>query len=105
VPWILWGVFKAISPFIDPITRDKVKFEGDMTQHVPPEQLQADDWGGDMEFQYDHAVYWPALLDICRTKREKKMSRWIAAGKEIGESEEFLAGGTNVSVTGFTYDA
>ncbi|KAG5985527.1 hypothetical protein E4U43_006023 [Claviceps pusilla] len=72
-----------------------------MKQFVPSEQLWSADWNGDMDFEYDHSVYWPALNEMCRMKRERRMARWIAAGCHIGESEDYLAGGTDVSVSGF----
>ncbi|KAJ6440011.1 Inositol polyphosphate-related phosphatase [Purpureocillium lavendulum] len=104
VPWIVQGFFKIITPFIDPVTRGKLKFNEDMRQYVPPEQLWSADWNGDMEFEYDHDTYWPALNDMCRRRREAKLARWRAAGALIGESEEYLAGGTDVSVSGFRYE-
>lgn len=58
-----------------------------------------------MDFEYDHAVYWPALNELCRQRREERLKRWTAGGKEVGESEDFLAGGTNVSVKGVEYGA
>ena len=74
-----------------------------MKQYVPAEQLWSADWGGNLDFDYDHSVYWPALNEMCRKRREEKLKRWEAAGKEIGELEEYLAGGTDTSVKGFTY--
>jgi hypothetical protein len=76
-----------------------------MKQYVPPEQLWSADWGGDLEFEYDHETFWPALNEMCRKRREEKGKRWAAAGKQIGESEDYLAGGVDVSVTGFKYEA
>lgn len=99
----MWGFFKIITPFIDPVTREKLKFNEDMKQYVPPEQLWSADWGGDMDFEYDHSVYWPALNDMCRQRREDRRRRWEAAGGLIGESEDYLAGGTDESVDGFRY--
>ena len=104
VPWIVQGFFKIITPFIDPVTRGKLKFNEDMRQYVPPEQLWSTDWNGDMDFEYDHEAYWPALNDMCRARREAKMARWRAAGGVGGESEDYLAGGTDVSVSGFRYE-
>lgn len=86
-----------------PVTREKLKFNEDMTQFVPSSQLWSSDWNGDMDFDYDHSIYWPALNDMCRRRRDEKMARWKAAGSQIGESEDYLAGGTDVSVTGFKY--
>lgn len=105
MPWIVWGFFKLVTPFIDPVTREKLKFNEDMKQYVPPEQLWSADWGGDMDFDYEHDVYWPALNGMCETRREEKMRRWVAGGKLVGESEEYLSGGTDVSVDGVEYAA
>lgn len=87
------------------MTREKLKFNEDMKQYVPAEQLWSSDWNGDLDFEYDHETYWPALNDLCKQKREQKLTRWAAAGKAIGESEEYLTGGTDLSVTGFKYTA
>ncbi|KAI5461611.1 CRAL-TRIO domain-containing protein [Mariannaea sp. PMI_226] len=104
VPWIVSGFFKIITPFIDPVTREKLKFNDDMKQYVPPEQLWSEDWNGDMDFEYDHSVYWPALNEMCRQRREEKLRRWKAGGCLVGESEEFLTGGTDESIEGVKYE-
>lgn len=75
-----------------------------MRQYVPAEQLWSLDWNGDMDFDYDHETYWPALNDMCKKRREDKLARWLAAGSVLGESEEYLAGGTNTSISGFKYE-
>lgn len=103
VPWIVRGFFKLIQPFMHPVTREKLKFNEDMRQFVPAAQLWSSDWNGDLDFEYDHAVYWPALNDMCRRRREERLARWKAAGSLVGESEDYLAGGTDVSVGGFKY--
>ena len=76
-----------------------------MKQYVPPAQLWSADWGGEMDFEYDHEQYWPALNALCAARRAEKSRRWVAGGKVVGESEDFLAGGTDVSVEGVTYSA
>ncbi|KAG6006570.1 hypothetical protein E4U21_006868 [Claviceps maximensis] len=105
VPWIVWGFFKIIKPLMHPVTREKLKFNEDMKQFVPAEQLWSADWNGDMDFDYDHSVYWPALNEMCRLKRERRMARWTAAGGHIGESEDYLFGSTDVSVNGFVFSS
>jgi hypothetical protein len=75
-----------------------------MKQYVPPEQLWSADWGGDMDFDYDHDTYWPALNELCKKRREERRRRWEAGGKIVGESEDYLVGGTDVSVKGVKYD-
>ncbi len=91
VPWIVWGFFKLINPFIDPLTREKMKFDVDMRKIVPPEQLMKV-YGGDVEFEYEHSVYWPALNALADERRREIRQRWESAGKAIGESEKYLKG-------------
>ena len=100
VPWIVWGFFKLINPFIDPLTKEKMKFDVDMRKIVPPEQLM-EVYGGDVDFQYEHKVYWPALNKLADERRMQIRQRWESAGKQIGESEKYLKGvGTAVGGKG-----
>ncbi|KAI1195081.1 CRAL-TRIO domain-containing protein [Nemania serpens] len=94
VPWVVWGFFKLITPFIDPLTREKLKFNEDMTQYVDADQLVTDFKGGQLPFEYDHPVYWPALMKLCSQRRAERLQRWEAGGKLIGESEDYLKGHT-----------
>ena len=82
-----------ISPFIDPVTKEKMKFNEDLRKYVPPQQLQKAN-GGDLNFEYDHKLYWPALNAECDRRRAAYKQRWIDAGKKIGEYEEYLRGGS-----------
>jgi hypothetical protein len=88
---VVWGFFKLITPFIDPLTREKLKFNEDMNQYVPSEQLWTE-FNGKLDFEYDHSVYWPALQKLCGERREQRKAKWIAGGKHIGEYEDFLGG-------------
>lgn len=83
---------KLIMPFVDPLTREKLHFNEDLTKFVPKEQLWAD-VGGAVEFEYDHDAYWPALNDLCKERADERRARWEAAGKNYGESELYLKGG------------
>lgn len=96
-PWYVNTFFKLITPFIDPVTRDKMKFNEDLKQYVPPAQLW-DAYGGDLKFKYDHAVYWPAWTGECQRRREAYRERWEKAGKRIGEYEFYLKGGDHPSL-------
>ncbi len=99
VPWIVWGFFKAISPFIDPVTREKLKFDEDLRKLVPPEQL-IKAFGGEVEFEYNHEKYWPALNLLARQRKKEQEERWEKAGGVIGESENYLRGfGQSVTTT------
>jgi CRAL/TRIO domain len=94
---MIWGFFKLIIPFIDPLTREKLKFNEDMAQHVPPPQLLKQN-GGDVDFEYDHSVYWPSLIKLAEAKRAAFRARWEKAGKHVGESEDYLRGGSEGSL-------
>ncbi|CAK7246118.1 MAG: Phosphatidylinositol transfer protein (PITP) [Sporothrix thermara] len=98
VPWVVWGFFKLITPFIDPLTREKLKFNEDMNLHVPSEQLWTD-FQGKLEFEYDHEVYWPALTKMAAERRASRLARWEANGKQIGELEDYLYGKLEQGVT------
>lgn len=91
VPFVIWGFFKLITPLIDPNTRQKLKFNEDLRQHVPPSQLMKA-VGGDVEFRYDHASYWPTLNQLADQRREAYRQRWVQGGKQIGEFENYLKG-------------
>ncbi|KAI5781433.1 CRAL/TRIO domain-containing protein [Geopyxis carbonaria] len=92
IPWFVWGFFKIINPFIDPLTREKLKFNENLRDHVPPEQLDAK-FGGDCRFEYDHAKYWPELVRLAAEKRAAYVARWRAGGCQVGASEFELKGG------------
>lgn len=67
-------------------------FNQDLRNHVPPAQLDRD-YGGEVEFTYDHAVYWPAMNRMCTERRETMRERWERGGKRVGEFEAYLRGG------------
>ncbi|KAI9760882.1 MAG: DNA-directed DNA polymerase alpha subunit pol12 [Chaenotheca gracillima] len=98
LPWFVNGFFKFISPFIDPLTREKLKFNEDLREHVPPSQLLSS-MGGDVEFAYDHSIYWPALNEMAEERRQAQVARWVEGGKHIGESENYIKGGPEKSVS------
>jgi len=68
-----------------------MKFNEDLRQHVPPEQLVSG-FGGDVDFQYDHAIYWPTLVELAESRRAEYRDRWVKGGKRVGEYEGYLRG-------------
>ncbi|MCJ1268249.1 hypothetical protein MMC22_008136 [Lobaria immixta] len=97
LPWVLRGFFKIINPFIDPDTREKIKYDQDLNEFVPSEQLLKN-YGGEVDFVYDHQAYWPAMLELAANRRREYTANWVRAGKHLGESERFLRGGEEKSV-------
>lgn len=55
--------------------------------------------GGEVDFKYDHSIYWPALEKLTTERRQQRKERWEKAGKLIGESEMYLWGGEEGSIT------
>jgi hypothetical protein len=86
VPTFVWFFFKLITPFIDPMTREKLKFNENLREYVPPEQLY-ELFGGDCVFDYQHETYWASYVKLAEERREKHFARWKAAGAGIGQSE------------------
>ncbi|MCJ1284063.1 hypothetical protein MMC26_003394 [Xylographa opegraphella] len=97
IPWFFWVFYKTISPFIDPTTKQKLKFNEPISLHVPPEQLLKTH-GGEVEFSYEHSVYWPALNQLAGERKKKQEERWVNGGKRLGESEVYLKGGDEKSI-------
>ncbi|KAK3708308.1 Phosphatidylinositol transfer protein (PITP) [Vermiconidia calcicola] len=97
LPWYVNTFFKLISPFIDPVTREKMKFNPKTRDFVPPDRLwkQQD---GDLNFEYDHKVYWKGLEELTTARRKAMKTRWENAGKKIGEYEMYLRGGDHPSL-------
>jgi hypothetical protein len=96
-PWYVNTFFKLMSPFIDPVTREKMKFNEDLRKYIPAEQL----WNqheGDLNFEYDHTVYWPELNEECKRRREAWRERWEQGGRLFGEYEVYLRGGDHPSL-------
>ena len=92
VPFYIWGFFKLITPFIDPVTREKIRFNEDMGLHVPKDQLLKES-GGDVQFEYEHEKYWPALNQLCEIKRKAWQARWEKGGKRIGSLRSIFEAG------------
>ncbi|WVR07910.1 hypothetical protein IAU60_004953 [Kwoniella sp. DSM 27419] len=64
MPWWINAFFSGISPFLDPITRDKIRFNPKLTELVPASQLDAE-FGGDYNFDFEHKSYWQTLTEFC----------------------------------------
>ena len=65
LPAILSFFYKGIAPFLDPVTREKMRFNPDLFELVPREQLDAD-FGGDYEYEFDHEAYWNQLIEYVK---------------------------------------
>lgn len=100
MPWMVVGFFKIIKPLLDPVTKEKLKFNEAMATYVPKEQLWSEFSDGALAFEYEHDVYWPALRKLCEERREEQTRRWVEGGRVIGESERYLRGADAKGVNG-----
>lgn len=93
VPWIFKAFWNAIYPFIDPVTKGKCKFDEAIKDEVPNAQL-ASDFGGLLDFPYEHDKYWPQLVELTNKRREEQLERFRTfCNSEIGASEWVVRGG------------
>ncbi|KAE8257606.1 hypothetical protein A4X13_0g2248 [Tilletia indica] len=100
VPWIFKTFFAAVQPFIDPVTREKCKFDEAIKDEVPLDQLNSD-YGGNVDPKYDHSKYWPDLVRTCDRLREKQMENFRElCGSKVGASEWLIRGGDPAKAPG-----
>lgn len=102
IPFLMNALLKIIWPFVDPVTREKVKFNPKVVDEgfIAPEMLMnAHGWPGAQEFVWDHEKYWPNLLEVCNKRREEQMDRWRTLGGKVGISEWDIKGGLKPAVT------
>jgi len=64
LPVLLSFFYKGISPFLDPVTRDKMRFNPDLSELIPSSQLDAD-FGGDFHYQFEPNSYWEQIVKAC----------------------------------------
>lgn len=91
IPWYAWTFLKVIHPFIDPLTREKLVFDEPFPEYVPVEQLDKD-FGGHVNFEYDHEKYWDEMVKMAEIKKQKYLARFVEFGAMVGLSEVDLRG-------------
>ncbi|KAI0354761.1 CRAL/TRIO domain-containing protein [Trametes cingulata] len=65
LPMLLNFFYKGIAPFLDPVTRDKMRFNPDLFELIPKEHLDAD-FGGEFEFEFEPNSYWEQIVSFCK---------------------------------------
>jgi hypothetical protein len=91
VPFLIHAFFKMISPFMDPVTRNKLKFNPNPVQDgmfAADELFKEGGWGGSRDFVWDHEKYWPAFVRMCDEFGEEHMARWRKLGARVGCDEK-----------------
>ena len=90
VPFLIHAFYKMISPLIDPVTRNKMKFNPKPVQDglfAADELFKEGGWGGERDFVYDHDRYWASFVRMCDEIREARMARWRKLGVQVGCDE------------------
>ncbi|KAK7033184.1 CRAL-TRIO domain-containing protein C23B6.04c [Favolaschia claudopus] len=89
VPWLLNTFFKLITPFIDPVTRNKMKFNPQVIEDgiFTPDMVMKQWWGGSCDFEYEHDKYWPALVAMCSERTKIWTETWQELGGKVGIKE------------------
>ncbi|KAJ7227257.1 CRAL-TRIO domain-containing protein [Mycena pura] len=89
VPFLINAFYKLMNPFIDPVTRIKLKFNPRVIQDgiFAPDQLMTQGWGGSCNFEYAHDKYWPALVSLCNERAELWKANWEKMGGKVGLKE------------------
>ncbi|CAE6334758.1 unnamed protein product [Rhizoctonia solani] len=77
LPGILNFFYKGISPFLDPVTRDKMRFNPNLLELVPASQLDAD-IGGEFNYEFEPKSYWDQVVSHCKLNADGSHCRDIA---------------------------
>ncbi|KZT27509.1 CRAL/TRIO domain-containing protein [Neolentinus lepideus HHB14362 ss-1] len=65
LPMLLNFFYKGISPFLDPVTRDKIRFNPNLLDLIPKEQLYKE-FGGEFDYEFDFESYWEQICSTCK---------------------------------------
>ncbi|KAL1670538.1 CRAL-TRIO domain-containing protein [Schizophyllum commune] len=65
LPMLLNFFYKGISPFLDPVTRDKMRFNPNLLDFIAPDQLDAQ-FGGEHYYEFEFESFWAQIVEACR---------------------------------------
>ncbi|KAL0068462.1 hypothetical protein AAF712_004540 [Marasmius tenuissimus] len=98
LPMLLNFFYKGISPFLDPVTRDKMRFNPDLLELVPKSQLEAE-FGGDHHYEFNHEDYWKQIIEACGIAEDG-----TRIGEELGPSNTPAANSPTASIVSLEHD-
>ncbi|PPQ69151.1 hypothetical protein CVT25_004531 [Psilocybe cyanescens] len=88
VPFLVNAFFKMVMPLVDPITRQKVKFNPEIFKDgFFTKDNVMKEWAGDCNFEYQHDKYWPGLVSMCEERVKTWTRNWKDLGAKVGTSE------------------
>ncbi|KAF9969458.1 hypothetical protein BGZ73_008190 [Actinomortierella ambigua] len=82
-PFVFWGVWKIIEPWLDPVVASKIKFtrsDSELTQYIPAERLPDKYDGGKDHYKYEYIPVSPSENDRMKDTetKERLMDEWKA---------------------------
>lgn len=88
LPFLVNAFFKVITPFVDPVTRPKMRFNPEIVKEgiFTPEACWKE-FGGEIEFVYEHEKYWGKLVGLVNERKKRQLERWKALGGRVGLKE------------------
>ncbi|GAA6002228.1 hypothetical protein JCM10207_003136 [Rhodosporidiobolus poonsookiae] len=94
IPQIFYAFYKLVGPFVDPVTKEKIRFleKPDATALIPASQLQTI-FGGSVNMDYDHTQYFPALTQLCAERKAANLERWRKYGEGLCGLDEAIIRG------------
>ena len=89
IPFLVSAFLKMIMPFVDPVTRDKIRLNPSPVKEglFAPEEIMTEAWGGKAEFEWKHEEYWPTLIEMCDAQRDRWTQAWKELGGKVGVKE------------------
>ncbi|TKY88541.1 hypothetical protein EX895_002529 [Sporisorium graminicola] len=90
VPWFINAFFTAITPFLDPITKEKIRFNANLSEFIPAEQLDAEFAGGRYNYEWDFQKYWNTLIEVGNIAEDgtRKADKPAQEPKQVSASDE-----------------
>jgi len=96
VPYFFTLFYKLLEPFIDPYTRDKVKFNPKVIEDgLFSTDMIMKDWGGTRELIWEYDRYWPALIELAQKRKKMLMEKWRELGATVGLKEWDVRSGSS----------
>jgi hypothetical protein len=70
-PWYLNAFFSLVQPLLDPVTREKLRFNVKVVETglIEPDMINEEWWGGNRNFDYVHEKYYEPLVSMCEQRR------------------------------------
>jgi hypothetical protein len=89
VPFLLKAFYSLVTPFVDPVTRTKMRFNPQPVVDglFAPDQITKEWPGGEVDFVYEHEKYWTALTKLSAERKAAFMNAWRKLGGSVGIKE------------------